>query len=114
MLLDARCVCRYSAHHAKKKQFVDDLRKAVNPQNNKLALMEGGVTACVKMCKAFTYVKSTESSSVLLTLVKSVVLDLKVRVDNYLIVHLLSSSSLKIFLSSFLFELGLFYLNRYS
>jgi len=44
----------------------------VNPQNYKLALI------CVRMCKAFTYVKSTESSSVLLTLVKSVVLDLKV------------------------------------
>lgn len=70
--------CHGSAHHAKKKQFVDELRKAVNPQNNKIALMEGGVTACVRMCKAFTYVKSTESSSVLLTLVKSVVLDLKV------------------------------------
>ncbi|KAF6025161.1 Nf1 [Bugula neritina] len=66
-----------SAQHVKKKQFVDELRKAVNPQNYKLALMEGAVTACVRMCKAFTYVKSTESSSVLLTLVKSVVLDLK-------------------------------------
>jgi len=71
-------VCRFSAQHVKKKQFVDELRKAVNPQNYKLALMEGAVTACVRMCKAFTYVKSTESSSVLLTLVKSVVLDLKV------------------------------------
>ncbi|XP_067932931.1 neurofibromin-like [Watersipora subatra] len=66
-----------STQHLKKKQFVDELRKAVNPQNNKLALIEGAVTACVRMCKAFTFVKSTENSSVLLTLVKSVVLDLK-------------------------------------
>jgi hypothetical protein len=32
----------------KKKQFVDELRKAVNPQNNKAALIEGAVTACVR------------------------------------------------------------------
>lgn len=70
--------CYFSAQHLKKKNFVDELRKAVNPQNNKTVLMEGAVTACVRMCKAFTYVKSTESSNVLLTLVKSVVLDLKV------------------------------------
>ena len=69
---------------------MDELRKAVNPQNNKPALIEGAVTACVRMCKAFTYVKSTESSSVLLTLVKSVVLDLKVRScrDHHTVGHL--------------------------
>lgn len=67
-----------SAQHIKKKNFVDELRKAVNPQYYKSTISEGAVVACIKMCKASTYVKSAESSNVLFTLVKSVVLDLKV------------------------------------
>lgn len=67
-----------SPQHHKKKNFVDELRKAVNPQYYRPTLSEGAVVACIRMCKASTYVKSAESSNVLFTLVKSVVLDLKV------------------------------------
>lgn len=72
----------HSAHHLKKKQFVDDLRKAVNPSSYKQSqvLSEGAVVSCVKMCKASTFIKTADSNNVLFTLVKSVVLDLKVKI----------------------------------
>lgn len=71
----------FSAQHLKKKQFVDDLRRAVNPNNCKqsqVPLFEAAVVSCVRMCKASTFIKTADSSNVLFTLVKSVVLDLKV------------------------------------
>ena len=70
----------FSQQHLKKKQFVDELRRAVNPSTYKQSqtLSEGAVVACVRMCKASTYIKTADSSNVLFTLVKSVVLDLKV------------------------------------
>jgi len=66
-----------SQQHLRKKQLYDDLRKAVNSQNFKQTT-EGAVVACVRMCKASTYIKTSDRTNVLYTLVKSIVLDLKV------------------------------------
>lgn len=65
-----------SQQHLRKKQLYDDLRKAVNSQNFKQTT-EGAVVACVRMCKASTYIKTSDRTNVLYTLVKSIVLDLK-------------------------------------
>lgn len=66
----------------KKKHFFDELRKAVSNTANaskQSALSEGAIVACVRMCKASTYIKTADSSNILLVLVKSVYRDLQVR-----------------------------------
>jgi len=77
-------VCFFSVNcsqqHQRKRQFVDELRKAINPTHYKQmqTLSEGAVVTCVRMCKASTYIRTADSTNVLITLVKSIVLDLKV------------------------------------
>ena len=59
------------------KQFLDSLRKALSGQGGSKQLMESAAIACVKLCKASTYI-SWEDHSTIFLLVQSIVMDLKV------------------------------------
>lgn len=59
------------------KLFLDSLRKALAGQGGSKQLMESAAIACVKMCKASTYINWEDHSTIFL-LVQSIVMDLKV------------------------------------
>ncbi|XP_070591406.1 neurofibromin isoform X2 [Erythrolamprus reginae] len=59
-----------------KKQFLDNLRKALGGHSGSRQLTESAAIACVKLCKASTYI-SWEDNSVIFHLLQSMVLDLK-------------------------------------
>lgn len=59
------------------KLFLDSLRKALAGQGSSKQLMESAAIACVKLCKASTYINWEDHSTIFL-LVKSIVMDLKV------------------------------------
>ncbi|XP_039197194.1 neurofibromin isoform X2 [Crotalus tigris] len=59
-----------------KKQFLDNLRKALAGHSGSRQLTESAAIACVKLCKASTYI-SWEDNSVIFLLVQSMVVDLK-------------------------------------
>ncbi|XP_053223559.1 neurofibromin isoform X3 [Podarcis raffonei] len=59
-----------------KKLFLDNLRKALSGHSGSRQLTESAAIACVKLCKASTYV-SWEDNSVIFLLVQSMVVDLK-------------------------------------
>lgn len=60
------------------KLFLDSLRKALSGQGGNKQLMESAAIACVKLCKASTYINWEDHSTIFL-LVQSIVMDLKVR-----------------------------------
>ncbi|MED6237377.1 Neurofibromin 1, partial [Ataeniobius toweri] len=62
---------------ANKKLFLDNLRKALAGQGGSKQLMESAAIACVKLCKASTYINWEDHSTIFL-LVQSIVMDLKV------------------------------------
>ncbi|KAK0135823.1 Neurofibromin [Merluccius polli] len=66
---------------ANKKQFLDSLRKALAGQGGGKQLMESAAIACVKLCKASTYI-NWEDHSVIFILVQSIVMDLKALLFN--------------------------------
>ncbi|XP_026566063.1 neurofibromin isoform X2 [Pseudonaja textilis] len=59
-----------------KKQFLDNLRKALAGHSGSRQLTDSAAIACVKLCKASTYI-SWEDNSVIFLLVQSMVVDLK-------------------------------------
>ncbi|XP_063153356.1 neurofibromin isoform X2 [Candoia aspera] len=59
-----------------KKQFLENLRKALAGHSGSRQLTESAAIACVKLCKASTYI-SWEDNSVIFLLVQSMVVDLK-------------------------------------
>ncbi|KAJ7420199.1 hypothetical protein BTVI_22499 [Pitangus sulphuratus] len=59
-----------------KKLFLDNLRKALAGHSGSRQLTESAAIACVKLCKASTYI-NWEDNSVIFLLVQSMVLDLK-------------------------------------
>ena len=59
------------------KLFLDNLRKALGGQGGSKQLMESAAIACVKLCKASTYI-NWEDHSVIFLLVQSIVMDLQV------------------------------------
>uniref|UniRef100_A0A8C1VGT1 Neurofibromin 1a n=1 Tax=Cyprinus carpio TaxID=7962 RepID=A0A8C1VGT1_CYPCA len=61
---------------ANKKSFVDSLRKALGQHSSSRQLTESAAVACVKLCKACTYI-NWEDNSVIFLLVQSIVMDLK-------------------------------------
>uniref|UniRef100_A0A672P9P1 Neurofibromin 1 n=1 Tax=Sinocyclocheilus grahami TaxID=75366 RepID=A0A672P9P1_SINGR len=61
---------------ANKKSFVDSLRKALGQHSGSRQLTESAAVACVKLCKACTYI-NWEDNSVIFLLVQSIVMDLK-------------------------------------
>uniref|UniRef100_A0A8C5EQ88 Neurofibromin 1b n=1 Tax=Gouania willdenowi TaxID=441366 RepID=A0A8C5EQ88_GOUWI len=66
---------------ANKKLFLDSLRKALAGQGGNKQLMESAAIACVKLCKASTYVNWEDHSTIFL-LVQSIVMDLKALLFN--------------------------------
>ncbi|XP_040571379.1 neurofibromin isoform X2 [Lepeophtheirus salmonis] len=65
-----------SAKHIRKKQYVDTVKRALSPHENK-ALREAAAVACVKLCKSATYINIKDSNNVIFSLVKTVINDLK-------------------------------------
>ena len=59
------------------KLFLDNLRKALTGHGGSKQLTESAAIACVKLCKASTYI-NWEDNSVIFLLVQSIVVDLKV------------------------------------
>lgn len=59
------------------KLFLDSLRKALAGHGGSRQLTESAAIACVKLCKASTYI-NWEDNSVIFLLVQSMVVDLKV------------------------------------
>ncbi|XP_065116701.1 neurofibromin isoform X1 [Paramisgurnus dabryanus] len=59
-----------------KKLFLENLRKALTGHGGSKQLTESAAIACVKLCKASTYI-SWEDHSVIFVLVQSIVVDLK-------------------------------------
>uniref|UniRef100_A0A8D2QGV3 Neurofibromin n=1 Tax=Zonotrichia albicollis TaxID=44394 RepID=A0A8D2QGV3_ZONAL len=59
-----------------KKLFLDNLRKALAGHSGSRQLTESAAIACVKLCKASTYI-NWEDNSVIFLLVQSMVVDLK-------------------------------------
>nr|XP_049581580.1 neurofibromin isoform X8 [Syngnathus scovelli] len=66
---------------ANKKLFLDSLRKALAGQGGSKQLMESSAIACVKLCKASTYINWEDHSTIFL-LVQSIVMDLKALLFN--------------------------------
>ncbi|CAJ1065914.1 neurofibromin isoform X2 [Xyrichtys novacula] len=66
---------------ANKKLFLDSLRKALSGQGGSKQLMESAAIACVKLCKACTYI-NWEDHSTIFHLVKSIIMDLKALLFN--------------------------------
>ncbi|XP_059931163.1 neurofibromin isoform X1 [Gadus macrocephalus] len=66
---------------ANKKLFLENLRKALAGQGGSKQLMESAAIACVKLCKASTYI-NWEDNSVIFLLVQSIVMDLKALLFN--------------------------------
>ncbi|XP_029372562.1 neurofibromin isoform X2 [Echeneis naucrates] len=66
---------------ANKKLFMDNLRKALAGQGGSKQLMESAAIACVKLCKASTYINWEDHSTIFL-LVQSIVMDLKALLFN--------------------------------
>uniref|UniRef100_A0A8P4K0N9 Neurofibromin n=1 Tax=Dicentrarchus labrax TaxID=13489 RepID=A0A8P4K0N9_DICLA len=66
---------------ANKKLFLDSLRKALAGQGGSKQLMESAAIACVKLCKASTYINWEDHSTIFL-LVQSIVMDLKALLFN--------------------------------
>uniref|UniRef100_A0A3Q2GEA2 Neurofibromin 1a n=1 Tax=Cyprinodon variegatus TaxID=28743 RepID=A0A3Q2GEA2_CYPVA len=66
---------------ANKKLFLDNLRKALSGQGGSKQLMESAAIACVKLCKASTYINWEDHSTIFL-LVQSIVMDLKALLFN--------------------------------
>ncbi|KAG1714683.1 Neurofibromin [Nymphon striatum] len=65
-----------SQKHAKKKIFVDCVKKALVNHSSK-QLTETSVVACVKLCKSSTYVNILDRNNVIFNLVQSVINELK-------------------------------------
>ena len=76
---DAGAPC--SPQHLRKKQFIDDLKRALvaGHHGSNKHLTDGAAVTCVRLCKASTYINTSDSTNVLFLLVQSVVQDLKVR-----------------------------------
>ncbi|XP_048119775.1 neurofibromin isoform X1 [Alosa alosa] len=66
---------------ANKKLFLDNLRKALTGHGTSKQLTESAAIACVKLCKASTYI-NWEDNSVIFLLVQSIVMDLKALLFN--------------------------------
>lgn len=81
MNADAGAPC--SQRHFKKKQFIDQLKKALVPHNISRHLTEAAAVTCVKLCKIATYININDSNNVVFVLVQSVISELKVRLCDH-------------------------------
>ncbi|XP_066962551.1 neurofibromin isoform X3 [Macrobrachium rosenbergii] len=72
---DAGAPC--SQRHFKKKQFIDQLKRALVQHNISKHLTEAAAVTCVKLCKIATYININDSNNVVFVLVQSVISELK-------------------------------------
>jgi neurofibromin 1 len=71
-----------SPKHTRKRQFIDNVKKALVPHSSSKQLTEAAAVTCVKLCKASTYINILDSNNVVFTLVQSVINDLKMLLFN--------------------------------
>ena len=71
-----------SPKHYRKRQFIDNVKKALGPHSSSKQLTDSAAVTCVKLCKASTYISILDSSNVAFTLVQSVIVDLKLLLFN--------------------------------
>lgn len=63
--------------HQRKRLFVENLKKSLLPTSSSKQVTEAGVVACVKLCKASTYINMLDSNNGVFRLVQSILADLK-------------------------------------
>ncbi|XP_071054810.1 neurofibromin isoform X2 [Onthophagus taurus] len=67
-----------SPRHSKKKQFIDTIKRGIGAHgNSSKQLTEAAVVTCVKLIKASTYINTTDTNNITITLVQSIITDLK-------------------------------------
>lgn len=71
-----------SPRHVKKKHFMEGIKKGLGPHASSKQLTESAAIACVKLCKASTYINIADSNNVTFQLVQSVINDLKALLFN--------------------------------
>ena len=71
-----------SPRHYRKRQFIDNVKKALNPHSSSKQLTDTAAVTCVKLCKASTYISILDSNNVAFALVQSVIIDLKMLLFN--------------------------------
>lgn len=71
-----------SPRHIKKKHFMEGIKKGLGPHASSKQLTESAAIACVKLCKASTYINIADSNNVTFQLVQSVINDLKALLFN--------------------------------
>ncbi|KAL3223249.1 hypothetical protein MRX96_027662 [Rhipicephalus microplus] len=59
-----------SPRHLKKRQFIDNVKKALVPHGTSKQLTEAAAVTCVKLCKASTYINILDSNNVVFALVQ--------------------------------------------
>lgn len=67
-----------SPRHLKKKHFMEGIKRGLGAHASSKQLTESAAIACVKLCKASTYINICDSNNVTFQLVQSVINDLKV------------------------------------
>lgn len=72
----------FSSKHIRKRNFIDNVKKALIPHSSSKQLTEAAAVTCVKLCKASTYINILDSNNVVFTLVQSVINDLKLLLFN--------------------------------
>lgn len=77
---DAGAPC--SPKYYRKRQFIDNVKKALVPHSSGKQLTETAAVTCVKLCKASTYISNLDSNNVVFTLVHSIINDLKMLLFN--------------------------------
>ncbi|XP_037923398.1 neurofibromin isoform X2 [Hermetia illucens] len=71
-----------SPRHMKKKHFMEGIKRGLGPHASSKQLTESAAIACVKLCKASTYINIADSNNVTFKLVQSVINDLKALLFN--------------------------------
>ncbi|XP_053692655.1 neurofibromin isoform X1 [Sabethes cyaneus] len=71
-----------SPRHLKKKHFMEGIKKGLGAHASSKQSTESAAIACVKLCKASTYINISDSSNVTFQLVQSVINDLKALLFN--------------------------------
>ncbi|XP_055550326.1 neurofibromin isoform X2 [Wyeomyia smithii] len=71
-----------SPRHLKKKHFMEGIKKGLGAHASSKQSTESAAIACVKLCKASTYININDSSNVTFQLVQSVINDLKALLFN--------------------------------
>uniref|UniRef100_A0A336KLD7 CSON013094 protein n=1 Tax=Culicoides sonorensis TaxID=179676 RepID=A0A336KLD7_CULSO len=66
-----------SPRHMKKKHFMEGIKRGLSHSASSKQLTEAAAIACVKLCKASTYININDSNNVTFQLVQSVINDLK-------------------------------------